>query len=359
MLVLVILYACSDKNTGVTPTGNTNQPAGQNKVFDTGWSVPIDQVRDGGVGKDGIISIENPQFTPSTEVEFMKDDDLVILVSYDGIFKVYPIKILDYHEVVNDNFNEHLVTVSHCPLTGTSVAWAGLANGLKTGYGVSGLLFNNNLIMYDRETDGYWSQMMSQSIFGENVCSFSANLPIVETSWSTFKLLGVPALVMNTNVNGFNRNYDDYPYGNYKTDNDYILFPVAEADDVIESKQRVHLIINRIDDQQFTTVIPLRNTFFTENDGVIIIGNEELNFVVSYIAKAEDGTPLSFMANFDDLSSLLEDGEGTKWNLMGKAMSGPRKGEQLKPTQSMMSYWFPITSIFNSPLILNLHPAGG
>ena len=189
-LVLGIISSCSEKDPGIVPGTNTNQNSGQNKVFENGWSVPIDQVRDGGVGKDGIASIEDPQFTPFDQVDFLNDEELVILVKYDGILKVYPVKILDYHEIVNDKFNAQRITVSHCPLTGTSLAWLGAANDLNTGFGVSGLLYNNNLILYDRETDGYWSQMMSQSIFGDNVCDFSASIPVVETTWSTFKLSG-------------------------------------------------------------------------------------------------------------------------------------------------------------------------
>ena len=164
---------------------------------------------------------------------------------------------------------------------------------------------------------------------------------------------------MNTTVNGFNNNYDSYPYGNYKTDHDYILFPLSEPDDVIEAKQRVHLIINRIENEQFATVIPLDYPLFTQREGMVIIGHDKLNFMVSYMAEAEDGTPLNFTANFNDLSSLLIDDEGSAWNLLGEAVSGPRKGERLRQTQSMMSYWFPISSIFGSPLILNLHPTGG
>ena len=213
--------------------------------------------------------------------------------------------------------------------------------------------------MYDRQTDSYWSQMMSQSVFGAKVCSYSSTIPVVETTWATYLKSGLQGEVMNTTINGFNRNYDSYPYGNYKTDNDYILFPVSDPDDLIEAKQRVHLVIDTIDDKQFATVIPLKRTFFDKLDGFVVVGNEELNFAVSYVAKSESGLDLEFTVNFDDPSALLTDQEGTIYNFLGEAVSGPGTGQRLKSTQSMMSYWFPISSIFKSPTILNLHPTGG
>ena len=313
---------------------------------------------DGGVGKDGIRSIENPKFTPSDQVDFMEEDDLVIIVNHNNLLKVYPVKILDYHEIVNDSFNENPVTISHCPLTGTSVAWAGEANGLNTEYGVSGLLFNNNLIMYDRQSDGYWSQMKSQAIFGERVCSNSLTIPVIETTWATFKQLGISGLVMNLET-GYGRNYSRYPYGNYKSDDSYILFPLAVTNNDIGAKTRVHLIVNDVDDEQSAIVIPLDRPHFLEHDGMVVIGDAALNYMVSFMAEAEDGTPLTFEPVISGLPFILKDNEGNIWDIFGEAVDGPRKGEHLQSTYSMMSYWFPIPSIFATTEILRHHPTGG
>jgi hypothetical protein len=357
-MLLAIAVGCGQDETIVTPSTNTNQSATNPKVYANGWSVPIEQVVDGGVGKDGIRSIDEPNFTPVDKVDFLEDSDLVILVNYNNILKVYPVKILDYHEVVNDIFADARVTISHCPLTGTSVAWAGKANGLDTDYGVSGLLFNNNLILYDRQTDGYWSQMMAQAIFGERVLSNSLIIPAVETTWSTFKSTGYSAMVMNLDT-GFGRNYSRYPYGDYKNDDSYILFPLANPSNDLAAKARVHLIISSVDDEQSALVVPLDRPHFIEHDGMVIIGDETLNYMVSFLAEAEDGTPLIFQPNISGLPAILTDQEGNVWDLFGEATEGPRKGEHLQPTYSMMSYWFPITSIFNPTEIIRNHPTGG
>jgi hypothetical protein len=355
------MQACAtDKNPTPANTQANASPASgtTDKHFPDGWLVTTDYVFDGGVGKDGIRSIDKPTYKTPAEIDFLQDDELVAMVKFNDEIKVFPIQILNYHEIVNTVFGDDRITISHCPLTGTSVAWAGESNGLNTEYGVSGLLYNNNLIMYDRERDGYWSQMKSLAIFGENVCGPSHTIQIIETTWKTFKSMDLEALVLDEKT-GFARNYSRYPYGDYITNDDYILFPTETRDFSLDPKDRVHLIVESIEDHQTATVIRSDRSLFHESGGMLIIGDVSLNIFVSFYDEVADGTDLSFVASERDLPIILEDNEGNVWNIFGEAVEGPRTGEKLKPTYSMMSYWFPIASMYDQTLIVATHPDGG
>ena len=73
---------------------------------------------------------------------------------------------MDYHEVANDSVQFNAYVLSYCPLTGSAMAWDVDDGDSNTEYGVSGLLYNSNLITYDRLTDSRWSQMLQQYVEG-------------------------------------------------------------------------------------------------------------------------------------------------------------------------------------------------
>ena len=96
----------------------------------------------------------------------MSEVELVVGIVIDGHARAYPHKILDWHEIINDKIGNTAFAITYCPLTGTALGWDRTVNGTETTFGVSGLLYNTNLIPYDRLTGSYWSQMLSKSIRG-------------------------------------------------------------------------------------------------------------------------------------------------------------------------------------------------
>ncbi|RLD22979.1 MAG: hypothetical protein DRI71_06505 [Bacteroidetes bacterium] len=355
ILIFTSLLGCTGNNIG--PGSNNNVPGGN----DEGWAVPTQYVLDGGVGKDGIRSIDNPAFLTVAEADFINDDELVIIVNFQGIIKVYPHKVLDYHEIVNDVFQDSLLTISYCPLTGTAAAWKGNFSGINTDFGVSGLLYNNNLILYDRETDSYWSQMKFFSIFGTKVFDEVDFVPVVETTWGTFKQMNLPAEVLRGNV-GSSTNYSSYPYGNYRTDNNYLLFPLEEPDDRLGAKERVLFVVDEDQDVEMVAINypspDLVQNVVVSND-VAYIRNNALNLMVALPTITTDGVTHTFEYKHNALPVILIDEEGNEWDVFGKAVSGPRTGEQLTPIYSMVGYFFPISSIFREANIINYRPIGG
>ena len=140
--------------------------------------VPENEILRGGPPRDGIPSIDHPNFISSQAAE-LDSTDKVLGIHLNGVSKAYPINILNYHELVNDQFNGQAVAISFCPLCGTGIAFdAQLPNGESRSFGVSGLLYNSDLLMYDRETQSLWSQMEGKAINGPEKGTILERLPL-------------------------------------------------------------------------------------------------------------------------------------------------------------------------------------
>ncbi len=222
------------------PSNSKGAHEGETIVGDNGWLVPSNEVRSGGVGKDGIPAVSNPKFDKASNTT-LAPNALVIAFRSGNQIKAYPHNVLDWHEIVNDSFENLHVSIVYCPLTGTATIWDRTINGKTTTFGVSGLLYNTNIVPYDRETDSNWSQLFDRSVNGTNIGKKAKNYMPIEMNWSTFKKMYPDADVMNTNT-GFNRSYEFYPYGNYKTDKS-LIFPVKYSDNRLHPKERVHAVI--------------------------------------------------------------------------------------------------------------------
>ncbi len=353
---LLLIVACSSSDVSVdddSPSGiNTGGGGSIAETATDGWLVPVAEVRDGGPGKDGIPSIDNPQFSTVNDIATGSDDLLVIGFKVGNETRAYPHFILDWHEIVNDNINGTSIAVSLCPLTGTSIGWSRKVNGNETSFGVSGLLYNNNLIPYDRATDSNWSQVGLKCINGSLIGEKPDVIPVLETTWGVWKSMYPNTKIMNTNT-GFSRSYGVYPYGDYKTNHGYLIFPLDPEDSRLPSKERVHAIIDddKVKAYQF-------NVFGSGNTIKDVFGGKEILLVgdattiVSF--ELDSGTnSLEFEYAFNGSEAFFTDNEGTVWNVFGEAISGPRTGSQLKPTVSFIAYWFSIGAFYPDAEIYN------
>ncbi|MEL6945943.1 MAG: DUF3179 domain-containing (seleno)protein, partial [Bacteroidota bacterium] len=196
LLILLIFYACEQQQT----------------VDNESWLIPKSEVRDGGPGKDGIPSIDNPIFIDAETADFLDPDDLIVGVKVGDDIRAYPHLILDWHEIVNDQLDDLALSLNYCPLTGTAIGWNRTIDGNTTTFGVSGLLYNTNLMPYDRLTNSTWSQMRLDCVGGELKGESADLYPVVETTWANWKKRYRNTKVLSTNT-GFNRRYGQYPYG--------------------------------------------------------------------------------------------------------------------------------------------------
>ena len=325
---LIIMLSCSQNKT----VEKNNGP----------WLIPSEQVFDGGPGRDGIPALDNPEKISIASATYLDDSDLV-LGYFDGVNAIaYPVLILDWHEIINDNVNDFPLAITYCPLTGTGIGWNRTLNGKATTFGVSGLIYNNNLIPFDRETKSNWSQQRLDCVNGELINKKIETFQIVETRWSNWKSMYPDTKVVSLNT-GHNRSYGVYPYGDYKTNADNLLFPLAIDDGRLHRKERVHGIIVNGDAKvyrfgSFSVQTSLINDVINGEE-VVVIGNLARNFIVSFYTKLDDGTILDLEA-VDENNIILKDGLGNKWDIFGYAVSGPMVGKRLKRTESFIGYWF-------------------
>ena len=178
-LCIVALFSCDkdDDLSGRLSRGSSGPT----------WLIDESQVQDGGVGKDGIPALIMPELINPEDASYLSKDDLVVGYVYKGNARAYPHKILDWHEIINDEMGEHRFAITYCPLTGTASNWSRDVAGYSTTFGVSGKLFNSNLIPYDRTTESYWSQMRLDCVNGVLVGKDIPLFQAVETTWGTWQ----------------------------------------------------------------------------------------------------------------------------------------------------------------------------
>ena len=129
-------------------------------------TINVTDLKSGCPQRDCIRSIDHPRFTRIENTRFMHDEDQLIMLNHNGITRAYPKKILNFREIVNDRFGNTPVVVTYCPLCASGIAFIARINGQTTEFGISGMLYNNDLVMYDRQTNQLWSQILGQAIVG-------------------------------------------------------------------------------------------------------------------------------------------------------------------------------------------------
>ena len=347
------------KQTPGSPPETCSRPApdlsnGPNDVaLISGFSVDPGKIQDGGPGPDGIPPLNNPPFTQNAELAGISQDSLVVGVKVGDDIRAYSHQVLDWHEVVNDTFTvddrQQIMTLSYCPLTGSAVMWKGLLQSTNKTFGTSELLYNSNLVLYDRETNSLWSQMLEQAISDSAVLTVPDKVQVVETTWSTWQAM-YPETILLSEDTGFSRTYGTYPYGSYKT-NQGLLFGVDNLNDLrLHRKERV-LGLNVGDDSKVYPISKFGSDVSLIHDqvggmDVVAAGSSTQNFAVLFNRQLEDSTTLDFTPVQNQLPIVMIDNEGTQWDVFGNGVSGPRAGTKLEKTNSYIAYWFAWTAFF-------------
>lgn len=337
--VSTIVIACGGGGGGGgSPTVDSSSP----------WLIPVGEVVDGGPGRDGIPSIQNPVMIEASSITDIRLNELIVGVFHEDTIHAYSHNILNWHEVVNDSINFNDFVLSYCPLTGSALSWDVDDTLANTEFGVSGLLYNSNLILYDRESESNWSQMLEQSVQGPRSAERPQRLQVVETTWATWRAMYPDSFVM-TRSTGSVRDYDAYPYGNYRFDED-LLFPVSNRDNRLHPKERVIGIRNSTSSKVyqiggFGTATQAVNDHFA-GDPIVAVGNSAADIAVIFSRELGDGTILTFSPLDGQLPNIMSDSEGNVWDVFGNAVSGPRTGERLASTNSYTAMWFAWVAFF-------------
>jgi len=188
--------------------------------------IPTNEIHRGGPPKDGIPSINQPQFISAENTDYLKPSDSVIGITINGQSRAYPLRILVWHEIVNDTIDDQHIAITYCPLCGTAMVFSRQYRERTLSFGVSGLLYNSDVLMYDRATESLWSQLGMQAVSGEYKGQPLDWLPSTQTSWEDWQQKHPQTLVLSTDT-GFPRDYARSPYASYES-TERTHFPVPK-----------------------------------------------------------------------------------------------------------------------------------
>jgi hypothetical protein len=214
------------------------------KVTKDGVKYLVDpkKILGGGPPKDGIPSIDNPVYVKVSRAdEWIEDNELVLAIIHKDHKRVYPLQILVWHEIVNDVIEGDPLLITYCPLCGSGIAYERKITvdekDMTVEFGTSGKLYNSNLVMYDRETNTYWSQIDGNAIVGELTGQELKEISIDTVAWRDWKKEHPDSEVLSQST-GYIRAYGKDPYGSYYEDSN-LFFPVENEDNRIHPKDVV------------------------------------------------------------------------------------------------------------------------
>jgi len=225
---------------------STGDAADELLVPTAGWetdfsrhTVPLSEFQGGGPGKDGIPSIDVPMFVSGDEAaDWLSEREPVVELELGGVARAYPLQILVWHEIVNDEVAGAPVAVTFCPLCNTALVFDRRLDGRVLDFGTTGNLRNSDLVMYDRQTESWWQQFGGEAVVGEFAGERLTQLPARIVAWEDFAARHPDGEVLSRET-GFTRSYGSNPYAGYDDVDSSPFFPVGREDDRLSPKERV------------------------------------------------------------------------------------------------------------------------
>ena len=324
-------------------------PSGLDRLDRAGTcSIPKDFLFDTGVPRDGIPALTDPRLVApnNPNTEYLLGGDRVIGIEVGGQYIAVPHNILWWHEIVNFTSLEVPLTVTYCPLTGSSMVFD-LTSVPGLEFGVSGLLFQNNLVMYERnsgEAASMWPQMIRGARCGPLDGQALEMYPAIEMRWDSWRLLHPDTRVLSGET-GHLRDYQSYPYGSYEgVTNAETLYPHPEFDRRRSPKERVLGIpfadgggiafpFLALDSRDARRVV-----HETADSEPVVVFWDRVSAAAMAYRPSVDGQSLTF----EVLNGRYVDVEtGSEWTFEGVGISGPMTGAKLAPfSEAYVSFWF-------------------
>jgi hypothetical protein len=317
-------------------------------------SVPPEEIASGGPPKDGIPAIDNPSFESLDQAdEWLEASDPLMVVEHDGLVKAYPLRILIWHEIVNDEVGGRPLTITYCPLCNTALVFERAVGDLVLDFGTTGSLRHSDLVMYDRQTETWWQQATGEAIVGQLLGTLLDYYPANTLAWETVKELYPNARVLSRQT-GYGRSYGQNPYVGYDSRSGPIAVFFRETPDP------------RLPALDRVAALDLENGWAASFEQLSAhrVANDEagdIAFVVFWqpgassaldqrsIPEGRDvGQTVAFDRRLADMTLSFEwqggrfiDREtGTTWDLAGRAVEGPLAGERLAPIPHGNHFWF-------------------
>ena len=367
-------------------------PSSAGLEFSTDFSrtvISFESIMSGGPPKDGIPSIDSPEFvTMQAADEWIGDKEAVLVLRLQGKVRVYPLQILMWHEIVNDSVDGVPVAVTYCPLCNTGIAFRSRIDGRDLDFGTTGRLRYSNLIMYDRQSETWWQQASGRGLIGEYAGRRLEMLPVALLPWNEVKAsYGQssnaetaaddattdegsrldPEMVLDTSAEvkvlskstGYSRPYGQNPYQGYDSNETPFLYAGPEISDEYEQMERVLAV--RVEDNELAfAYADLQEEKVLERE---VGGREVVVFWEAGTASALDagklsggrdvGTAQAFypvaqneasermqLSFYWDGDNFRDEETGSTWTISGRATAGPLKGARLESPVTINHFWF-------------------
>lgn len=317
-------------------------------------SVPYSEIRSGGVGPDGIPPIDSPQFE-SIEVAgaWLQDQSPVIALEIEGEARAYPLAILIWHEIVNDEVGGVPVAVTFCPLCNSSIVFDRRVDTATLRFGVSGNLRNSDLIMWDDITQSWWQQLTGEAIVGTYTDTRLTFVPSQVIGFGDFAAQYPDGQVLSRET-GYSRSYGQNPYEGYDSSAQPFLFE-GDIDPRLPATEHVlgGLIGDTAVAYPFSILAEERVINDTVGDAEVVAFWQD-GVVSALDAGAIDssrdvgtaalynrelnGQVLTFI--LDEAGVIRDEQTNSQWNVFGQAETGELAGSQLTREIAGPHFWF-------------------
>ncbi len=348
-----LLAGCSADRSAEPPAGGSETPPEFARLSEA--------VVSGGPGRDGIPPIDDPHFVPAKEMNGLLDpEDVVFILDYGGEVKVYPQPVLVWHEIANDTVAGEKLSVTYCPLTGSTVAFKGRSpEGEPLTFGTTGRLVNSNLLMYDRTSESEWPQILGRAITGPLAGDSLTEIPLLWTTWQRWKERGDRAAPVLSTRTGVLRSYGSDPYGSYSASekgyyaNDNLLFQPLNKSDRFPPKEIMIGVKSGPRRTAFRKTSALEKgvwNFEVGNTPMVALGNPSLKTVEVFERSLDNRPGEVFEFRGRDGNSLF-DRAGGVWKREGPGLRGPG-GVELPAANFYEVMWFAWYAFFPETRVL-------
>ena len=307
--------------------------------------------------RDIIPPIDGPRFETVEEAsQWLVDREPVVLLELEGKARAYPLRILTSHEVVNDEVGGRPVVVSYCPLCNSAVTFDRVVDGQVLRFGVSGLLRNSDLVMWDEQTESLWQQITGEAVVGELTGTTLEFIPSPIVAWGDFRAEFPDGEVLSRDQGIYPPElYENQPYAGYDSSTQPFLFR-GTADDRYPAMERVvGVTVDGTNKAYPFSVISEERAVNDEVAGtpiLVVYGADDTASVLDTpdvsagravgvglaFERTVDGRVLTFDAQGQD--RFVDRETGSTWDLFGSAVEGPLAGEKLVPVVNTNHLWF-------------------
>lgn len=299
--------------------------------------------------RDAIPPLYTPNFVGVEEANaWLRDEELVLGYAEDDVAYAYPIKILNWHEIVSHEVDGRSLMATYCPPCRSGVVYDRNVAGQTLLFGNTSALYESNMVLFDHQTGSYWMQTSGEAIVGTMAGQQLATLPSGTTAWGVWKR-NFPHTVVLSRQTGYQRNYEYDPFtelGQQLNEEDRFLFPVSENGR--DARLRPGEVVLGVEVGDVQRAYPIERM----GDGVANDVVAETAVVVFSLAEGPTGVAYSPVVAGNALTFTYSDGQfrdeqtGSTWTIAGLAIDGNLQGTQLEALPTRSSFWFSLIASF-------------